>query len=114
METFALWLVLPFLIVGIIAAVLLAQLSKKERIKGAFHIGNGILYTHELIPSEFPISEIENIEIDYFIRNGRKYLIRFHLRNGSHAGLLITYDIENELARLKKELQENGFKKYPL
>lgn len=60
----------------------------------------------DLMPS---INEIESIKIDYYIVNGRKYLIRFELRNGQSAGLLITYNIDYELERLKKELKINGF-----
>lgn len=97
------------LIPGIVVLILLIRLNIRKRTTGAFHIENGVLYTHEIISKKILIAEIKNIRIDYSIFRGRKYIIRITTIHNKTAGIMITHNIDDEFKRFKKELKENGY-----
>lgn len=102
---------MPILIIGGISIATLIRLGIKERTIGAFHIENGILFIHGIMPKKLIITQIEAIEIDSHLltRNGRKCLINIAMKDNRTAGFLITHHIEDELRRFKQGLLNNGY-----
>ncbi|HEL0009218.1 TPA: hypothetical protein TUL06_000466 [Streptococcus equi subsp. zooepidemicus] len=102
---------IPILIIGGISIATLIRLGIKERTIGAFHIENGILFIHGIIPKKLIITQIETIEINSHLltKNGRKCFVNIIMKDNRTAGFLITHNIEDELKRFKQELLNNGY-----
>ena len=96
----------------IIFRVLLAKHQGKATFQ-AFHIKNDILFVRGIFAYEIPINQIKSIKIDYNIGwrlFDKKSLVKIQEKNGRKRGLIISYNMNEELYRFKKEMEKYGLK----
>ena len=96
-----------------ITAVVISKLvnQKMQKItKGAFHVKDGILVTHESAPVEVPIASITAVSIvpygQFLVDKKEQMIIQYG--DGQKAKILLEYAIEKEIALLKEELAKHG------